>query len=146
MMRSRSLFRSLLAVAAATTLFSLPAVRAFADDSGPKRYQLKTNAEAVKTGAKGKVSIKIETKEGSHVSEEAPLKITLKGDGVKLDKEKLVTADIVEGKGASPRFEVPFMAERKGSAKVDATLNFIVCTAELCERESETLSIPVNVQ
>ena len=114
---------------------------------GPKPYQLKTAKVTAKVGVASKATLKIETAPGSHVSAEAPLKIVLKGtDGLTLVKEKLVTEDIVEGKGASPSFELPFKADKAGPKTIDATLTFIVCTKELCERESDTVSIPVDVQ
>jgi hypothetical protein len=133
------LFRKLILAAALTA----PAL-ALAD--GPKAYQVEAPAARVKAGAKGKATIHIQVKAGSHVSEEAPLKIALKSDGLKLDKELLRTPDIVEGKGASPRFEVPFTAAKPGAQSIEATMNFVVCTKELCERESETVKIPVSVE
>jgi hypothetical protein len=114
---------------------------------GPKPYQLKTAAVSAKVGIATKTTLKIETAPGSHVSPDAPLKITLKGaEGLTLVKEKLVTEDIVEGKGASPSFELAFTAAKAGPKTIDATLTFFVCTKELCERETDTVSIPVDVQ
>ncbi|MBS2027061.1 MAG: hypothetical protein JST54_04070 [Deltaproteobacteria bacterium] len=115
-----------------------------ADDA--KKYELKIEPGTAKVGAKGKAAVKINVAAGSHVSEDAPMKFVLKAEGVKLDKEKLTQADVIEGKGASPKLEIPFTAEKAGAAKIEADATFIVCTKELCEREQEHLSIPVNVQ
>ena len=41
-------------------------------------------------------------------------KISLKADGLELGKDKLTTSDIVAGKGASPKFEIPFTASKPG--------------------------------
>jgi hypothetical protein len=128
-------------------LLSLLLAPALSRADGAKPYSIKTEAQKVKAGEKGKISLHIQvTKPDSHVSDEAPLKITLKGEGVKLDKESLKTADVVEGKGSSPRFEVPFTAEKKGEGSVTADMAFIVCTKEVCERETEKVIIPVSVQ
>lgn len=117
---------------------------AFASDA--KKYDIKVPAVTAKAGQKSDATLKIEAAAGSHVSDEAPLKIILKGDGVKLEKEKLTTADIAEGKGASPTFKITFTAEKAGAQKIEAQATFIVCTKELCEREQETVNIPVDVK
>lgn len=111
-----------------------------------KKYEVKIEPAKAKVGAAGKVGFKIAVAEGSHVSDEAPLKIVLKSEGLKLAKEKLTTADVVDGKGASPRFEVPFTAQKKGAQSVTADATFIVCTKEVCERETEKLTLPVDVE
>jgi hypothetical protein len=113
---------------------------------GAKRYKIEAPAAQAKVGAKSTATLRIVASEGSHVSDEAPLKIALKGDGVKLDKELLHTADIADGRGASPRFDLPITGDRKGDATITAEMTFIVCTKELCEREQEQVTIPVRVQ
>ena len=111
-----------------------------------KKYELKIEPGVAKVGAKGKASVKINVAAGSHVSEDAPMKFVLKGEGVKLDKEKLTQADVTEGKGASPKLEIPFTAEKAGADKIEGDATFIVCTKELCEREQEHVTIPVDVK
>lgn len=112
-----------------------------------KKYEVRAPAVTAKAGEKGTASLKIEAAAGSHVSDEAPLKIILKtSEGVKVEKEKLTTADIAEGKGASPTFKIPFTAANAGAQKIDAQATFIVCTKELCEREVENVTIPVDVK
>jgi hypothetical protein len=111
-----------------------------------KKYELKVEPAKAKAGAPAKAGFKIAVAPGSHVSDEAPLRISLKSEGLKLAKEKLTTADVVDGKGSSPRFEIPFTAEKKGAQSITADAVFIVCTKELCERETEKVTIPVTVE
>ena len=112
----------------------------------PKKYAIQVEPGTAKAGAHGKASFKIDVAPGSHVSDEAPLKITLKSEGVKLDKDALGQADVADGKGKSPRFDIGFTGAKAGAQKIDADATFIVCTQELCAREHEAISIPVTVQ
>jgi hypothetical protein len=111
-----------------------------------RKYELKIPAATAKAGAKSKASLQIAVAPGSHVSDEAPLKIVLKSTSLKLEKEKLTQADVADGKGSSPRFDIPFTADKAGAQTIEGDATFIVCTKELCEREQEHVSIPVNVQ
>ncbi len=100
----------------------------------------------------GTVKIAITTKEGAHVSDEAPLKIELSSKEAKLDKQKLAYTDSLAKKGEGgkahpdPRFEVGFTAAAKGKATVEAKLTFFICTDKICARQTKALSLPVEVQ
>jgi hypothetical protein len=106
----------------------------------------------VKAGEKGKVVIAVKTKDGAHVSDEAPLKIELSSKGAKLDKQKLTYADSLAKKGEGeksppdPRFEVAFTAPAKGTVTVEAKLTFFICTDKVCARQTKTLALPIEVQ
>ncbi len=115
-------------------------------------YELTTqgSSQKIKAGSKGTFVVALKTKNGSHVSGEAPFKIEVSGKGVKPDKEKLSLADAVEKKPVpdgvvDPRFEVPFTAASVGRAAVDAKLTFFICTAKICARQQKTLSVPIEV-
>lgn len=114
-------------------------------------YSLSTadSSSQVKAGERGRVVIAFSLAEGAHVSDEAPLKISLSGAQVTLDKATLTLADSTtsrkEGQGAAPRFEVPFVAAR-GASAIEARLSFFVCTATQCVRQTRTLTIPLEVQ
>lgn len=113
---------------------------------GAAKYSVKVDAPKATVGKAAKAELSIDVAQGSHVSPDAPLKILLKSDGLKLTKVKLGHADAVTGNAPSPRFEIPFVAEKKGAQHIAADATFIVCTQELCEREHQTIDIPVNVQ
>ncbi len=125
-----------------------------ADDVDPASlYELSTQGttDKVKAGDKGKVVIEIRAKEGAHVSDQAPLRIELKGQHVKPEKEKLVFKDNLAPKGQNDhytqaRFEVPFAAPSAGKGQIDAKVVFFICTEKICARQQKQLSMPVEVQ
>ena len=107
-------------------------------------YDMSTDGStaSVKAGEKGKLVLEIRTKDGSHVSEEAPMKIELSGKGVALEKQQLTLSDAVT---KTPRFEVPFSTKEKGKSQVDAKLTFFICTEKVCARQQKTLTVAVDV-
>ena len=98
---------------------------------------------ALKAGEKGKVVIAINAKAGSHVSDEAPLRIELSSKEAKLDKAKLTLADSVTK--PNPRFEVGFTPSAHGKTTVEAKMTFFICTEKLCSRQTRNLALPVEV-
>ena len=115
-------------------------------------YELSTqgSSQKVKAGGKGTLVVALKTKNGSHVSGEAPFKIEVSGKGVKPEKDKLTLADAVEKRPVpegveDPRFEVPFLAASAGAAALDAKVTFFICTPKICARQQKTLSVPVQV-
>jgi hypothetical protein len=133
------------------TAIMLMAVLAQAPDVGGM-YDVDTGgtSQKVKAGDKGQVVIEIRTKTGAHISNEAPLKIELKGTGATLEKDKLVYKDSVGQKrnGAEypdPRFEVPFSAPAAGKASIEAKMKFFVCTEKVCQPQQKTITLPIDV-
>lgn len=116
-------------------------------------YEVSTEgtSTSVKAGEKGKVVIAIHTKNGAHVSDEAPLRIELSAKNSKLDKEKVTLADSLTKKTADekntpdPRFEVGFSAGAKGKTTVEARMTFFICSETLCSRQIKNLTLPVEV-
>ena len=146
------LFRRISTVAAVVA--TVACTQAFAaDEVDPASlYELSTEGSStkVKSGDKGTFVLAIKTKGGAHVSEEAPLKLELKGAQVTPAKEKLGREDSVTKKAAGqafvdPRFEVPFTAAAAGKGSVDAKLTFFICTEKICARQQKTVSVPVEV-
>lgn len=132
----------------------LGAFAALAEPDVKALYDVSTQGTSteVKAGEKGTVVIAFTTKEGAHVSDEAPLKIELSAKGAKLDKQKLTLADSVADKADAgksppdPRFEVAFTPAAPGQATVDAKLTFFICTDKICARQTKSLSLPVAVK
>src|SRR5688572_10697492 len=125
--------RGTLAPLLAGLLLAAPGA-ALADDVDPATlYELSTagTSEKVKAGEKGRLVIEIKAKAGAHVSNEAPLKIELKGNQVAPEKQKLTLADSVAKKEpgqeyVSPRFEVPFSTSAAGKGALDAKVTFFI--------------------
>ncbi|NVJ00469.1 hypothetical protein HV824_20430 [Myxococcus sp. AM009] len=148
MLRRRRL-SSLAALLAAVTC-SVPVLAADVDPTSLYEVSTEGTSTQVKAGEKGTFVLAIKTKAGAHVSDEAPLKLEVKGSQVTPAKEKLVLADSVAKKAegqdfADPRFEVPFTTAAAGKGTVDAKLVFFICTEKLCARQQKTFSLPVEV-
>ena len=110
--------------------------------------QAKAQPSELAVGGKGEVSLAIEPKPGAHFSDEAPIKITLKGSNVAVGKEVLSKQDANFEKGGA-RFSVPFTAQSVGKGSVEmcqTDLSFYLCTDKLCERQTKSVSIPVLVK
>ena len=125
-----------------------------ADEVDPSSlYEVSTEGTStqVKAGEKGMFVLSIKSKAGAHVSDEAPLKLQVKGTQLAPAKEQLGREDSVAKKAegqpfSDPRFEVPFTAAAAGKAMVDAKLTFFICTEKLCARQQKTFSLPVEVK
>ncbi|MET0406384.1 MAG: hypothetical protein ABW123_28450 [Cystobacter sp.] len=115
-------------------------------------YEVSTagTSTRLKAGESGVFVLSIQSKPGAHVSDEAPLKLELKGTQLSLGRDTLALKDSVGKKAAgedfaAPRFEVPLKAEAVGKGTVEARLTFFICTEQLCARQKKTLSVPVEV-
>jgi hypothetical protein len=134
-------------------LLLLAAPAAWAADPDPASlYVLTTEGSSttLKVGKPGTFILSIQTVAGAHISDEAPMKLTLSGSGgVEPAKALLGRTDaksVRKPDGASDaRFEVPLTASAKGQGAVEAKLTFFVCTETLCARQQKTLSLPVTV-
>ena len=126
---------------------------AMAKDVDPSTlYEVTTrgSTEKLKPGQTGSFVLQITPKAGAHVSDEAPLRLELKGQNVKVEKTKLTLGDSVAKKAdgqkyQNPRFEVPVRAEAAGKGSVDGKLIFFICTETLCARQQKTLSVPIEI-
>jgi uncharacterized membrane protein len=126
------------------TVVSLP-VQAETDIATFYEVSTEGTSTKLKAGDTGKVIISIKSKNGAHVSDEAPLKIELSSKQSKLSKEKLTLADSVNPKKEDPRFEVPFTPTAHGQSSVEAKMTFFICTEKQCARQVKTISLPVEV-
>jgi hypothetical protein len=144
--------RRITSLAAAVVAFASAQVQAEGQVDPATLYEVSTEGTStkVKAGEAGVFVLSIKSKPGAHVSDEAPLKLELKGTQVSPAKEKLALADSVAKKAAGqefvdPRFEVPFKASAAGKGTLDAKLTFFICSEKLCARQQKTFSIPVEV-
>ena len=115
-------------------------------------YEVSTKGTStqLKSDGQGVFVLSIQSTPGAHVSDEAPLKLELKGTGVALAQQKLALKDSVAKKAqgqtfVEPRFEVPFKADAAGKGSVEAKLTFFICSEQLCARQQKTVSVPVEV-
>ncbi len=134
-------------------LLLLTASVARASDPDPSSlYTVSTEGSTtvLKAGTAGTFVLSIRTSAGAHISEDAPMKLTLSGSGGVEPKKSLLgrsdAKSVPKSEGTSDsRFEVPLTASAKGQGAVEAKLTFFVCTETLCSRQQKTVSLPVTV-
>ncbi len=124
-----------------------------AGDPGPasqaaQSYRIDTegSTKAVKPGGQGKVVLAIVPIGKVHVHPQAPLKITLESAGLALGKTSLGHQDAVDPKAEGPRFEVPFVAEKRGRHEAKAKLDFFICSDQWCVKQVKDVAVPVDVK
>jgi hypothetical protein len=145
-------FRRLTSLAAALVALAWTQAHAEGQVDPTTLYEVSTEGTStkVKAGEQGVFVLSIKSKQGAHVSDEAPLKLELKGTQVVPAQEKLALKDSVAKKAAGqqfvdPRFEVPFKATAAGKGLLEAKLTFFICSEQLCARQQKTFSLPVEV-
>ena len=144
--------RHLSSLAAAVVALACTRAHAEAPVDPATLYEVSTTGSStqLKAGAQGVFVLSIQSKPGAHVSDEAPLKLELKGAQLSFTQESLALKESVAKKAAGqtfvdPRFEVPFKAVAAGKSTVEAKLTFFICTEQICARQKKTISVPVEV-
>ncbi|AKQ67032.1 hypothetical protein A176_003944 [Myxococcus hansupus] len=130
--------------------YAAPVLAADVDPASLYEVSTEGTSAQVKAGETGSFVLTIKSKEGAHVSDEAPLRLEVKGTLLTPAKEKLVLSDSVAKKAegqafADPRFVVPFTTASAGKGSLDAKLVFFICTEKICARQQKTFSLPVEV-
>ena len=118
-----------------------------ADDAKKPPYTLDVQGttKQCKAGSSGVFALHIKPAEGYYIHPKAPLKIKLDAKGLALKKSKLGRKDAKDAKSKAPRFEVSFGAKESGDHSIGADATFFVCSADICERKTAKLQIPVKV-
>jgi hypothetical protein len=137
------MFRTIFWFAAA----AVPTARAGAAPETGALYEWRATATPkLKTGASGVVKLQIVPRRGAHITKDAPFTVRLAGPAfLSLAKATLANADVAYA-ADSARVEVPFSALSAGAAKVEVSVDFVVCTDTGCERKREAASLPVTVR
>ena len=118
-----------------------------ASEGSPKKYEIDVSetSRQVAKGDRGTFQLRIRAKPGFKVSQEAPLKIALKSEGLALKKKLLKAKDARNKEWTSPEFAVGFSADESGDQNIDVDAVFFVCDERICERKKEKLSVAVSV-
>jgi hypothetical protein len=66
--------------------------------------------------------------------------------GLKLGKEKLGRADVLDPKAGAPRFEVPFTAAAAGAQEATAKVDFFICSDTWCVKQIRDVKVAVSVK
>ncbi len=137
------------ALAAALSIVSAPLARGAdlgAEAAQTYRVETKGSTTSVKQGGRGKVVLAFVPIGKVHVHPQAPLKITLESAGLVLGKASLGHQDAVDPKAEAPRFEVPFVAQKRGRQEAKAKLDFFVCSDQWCVKQVKDVVVPVDVK
>jgi hypothetical protein len=143
-----------------TRMLSLAAVLLGMAGPGPTRaadpaadaaqaYTLEASAApaAVKVGEAGKVAVVIRPKPTWHVHPQAPLKVRFTAPpGLKVERPELGRKDVSDPKAEAPRYETGFVATTAGAQRVDASVDFFICSDTACVKQARTLPIAVTVK
>jgi hypothetical protein len=117
---------------------------------GPARaagdaYEVKSNPVKATVGEKTTASVNIATKTGWHLNEEAPFTLKLTpGQGITVEKPRLVRADLAASTDSTARFDVVLVAGKEGHGEVQADASFVICQETICRPIKEKVVISVE--
>lgn len=100
----------------------------------------------MKVGQPATLEVKFEMAKDAHISDEAPLTLKLKGEGVTFAKDTLHYADSQKPAAAGPTFKPVVTAATPGDHTVEIDLSFYVCTAELCNKATEHKTLTLTAK
>lgn len=131
-----------------STLLALALTAAEPKADAPKNYSVDTQgtSKEVQAGKAGSLQLQIKAAEGHYISPEAPLKITLSSEGLELAKKALGHDDAKDKESKAPEFTVGFKAAATGEKTIAVDASFFLCSAKICEKKVEKLSVPVSVR
>jgi len=99
------------------------------------------------TGQLGRFGISLTPRGHYHVNRDFPMKVTVTApSGVTVPKNVLERADAAELSEQRARFDVPFTPSAAGDHRVQARVEFAVCTPENCVPDERTLALVLPVQ
>jgi hypothetical protein len=100
----------------------------------------------VKAGGSGTLVLAIVPVGKVHVHPQAPLKIALESQGLRLEKTALGHKDAVDPAAEGPRFVVPFVAPQAGKQQAMAKLDFFICSDQWCVKQVRDVTLAVAVK
>ena len=110
-------------------------------------FELRAQSESeYSVGTDAAFDIALTTRAGWHVNEEYPITVELESpQAVEIEKHELTKEDAAEFGDESARFHVAFNAAEAGEHRIQAKVDFAVCTPETCVPEERTLSFVLPV-
>ena len=108
-------------------------------------YEVKPSPVKATLGEKATASVNIATKTGWHLNHEAPFTLKLTpGQGITVEKPRLVRADLAASTDTTARFDVALVASKEGHGEVQADAGFVICQETICRPIKEKLVISVE--
>lgn len=112
-----------------------------------KLYKVEASVSPVKAGETGTFHLAIKPQGDAHVKPETPFRGKISATGpITVSKADIGYADHSRVENQGPVFDLPFQATGPGTGEIKADLTFFVCTAELCQRTTNQVTVPVQVQ
>ena len=110
-------------------------------------FELRAQAEPEYTvDSDSTFAIALTARAGWHVNEDYPISVKLTSPvAVEIPRDEFTKDDAAEFGEESARFQVPFRAVEPGEHRVEAKVDFAVCTPETCVPEERTLSFVLPV-
>lgn len=100
-----------------------------------------------KAGELGRFLVQITPRGDYHINEDFPYAVQIQPpEGVDVPKKELKTEDAEAFSEKKARFAVPFTAAKAGTHRIQAKVDFAVCTEENCIPEQRTLALNVAVE
>lgn len=111
-------------------------------------FELRADATGpYSSGELGQFAITLTPRGEYHVNEEYPIRVELEAPAeVGLSKTELARDDTAEFGEQRARFDVPFTPTGAGEHRVNAKVDFAVCTPENCIPDERTLALVLPVQ
>lgn len=103
--------------------------------------------ERVAVGTQATASLSIEGRGEYHVNHEYPLRIALRGaPEVGLSRSELAGPNAKELTPARARFEVPFTCRAAGAHRIEADVEFALCTDDACIPKTVRIALTVHAR
>lgn len=125
----------------------LSADRSGVDLAVDSTYELSAQcADRYPAGSRGTFGILLRPRGPYHINQQFPTSVTMTAPStVSLDKTRLLKPDAEVFSEQKVRFEIPFSSQQKGEHKLNALVNFAVCTAKTCIPLQKNLTITLKV-
>lgn len=106
-----------------------------------------SEAGPYKAGELGRFLVQIKPRGEYHINEDFPYSVHVQPpQGVDVPKTDLETEDAETFNRKKAEFAVPFTAAKAGTHRIEAKVDFAVCTEENCIPEQRTLALNVAVE
>jgi hypothetical protein len=148
--RSEALLACVLAACASSVApqRTTPAAAAVTESVDDPTFALALSAPGnVSVGAPTHADLSIEGRGLYHVNHEYPLRIVLRPTpDLALGRTELAASHAAELTPARARFELPFTCRAPGSHRIEADVEFALCTEDECIPQSRTIALTLQAR
>lgn len=114
--------------------------------SGSKEYSVDVSGPQA-AGSETSCTLTVTPHEPWVLKAETPFNATLTTSaGLKVEKSKLDARDFVDAKAAAKAVKTDCVAESAGEHQLGAKLSFFLCTAEICKRMTDQVTVTISAK